>query len=94
MTKDDVEYFKSILSSPSGVIETLTSDEAKADLDGFNTDWIRKYKGKSQLVLKPKSTQEVSDIMKYCYKRKLAVVPQGGNTGLVGESISSTKSVA
>lgn len=79
-----MDHFKNILSSPSSVIESVTSDASEADLAGFNTDWIRKYRGKSQLVLKPKTTQEVSDIMKYCSERKLAVVPQGGNTGLVG----------
>ena len=87
MTAADVEHFKGILSSPTSVIENVTSTGSEADLEGFNTDWIRKYRGKSQLVLKPKSTQEVSDIMKYCSKRKLAVVPQGGNTGLVGKPL-------
>ena len=43
--------------------------------------------GAGQLVLKPKSTNEVSEILKYCNKEKLAVVPQGGNTGLVGGSV-------
>lgn len=39
------------------------------------------------MVLKPKSTEEVSEILKYCNERKLAVCPQGGNTGLVGGSV-------
>ena len=43
--------------------------------------------GNSEIVLKPKSTQEVSTILKYCNERSLAVVPQGGNTGLVGGSV-------
>lgn len=38
-------------------------------------------------MLRPASTKEVSQIMKHCYARNLAVVPQGGNTGLVGGSI-------
>lgn len=38
-------------------------------------------------MLKPKTTAEVSAILKYCYERKLAVCPQGGNTGLVGGSV-------
>ena len=38
-------------------------------------------------MLRPKSTAEVSEIMRYCNDRRLAVVPQGGNTGLVGGSI-------
>ena len=37
-------------------------------------------------MLRPKTTQEVSDILKYCNQRRLAVGPQGGNTGLVGGS--------
>lgn len=46
-----------------------------------------KYKGSSSVALKPKSTQQVSDILKHCHERRLAVVPQGGNTGLVGGSV-------
>lgn len=38
-------------------------------------------------MLKPKSTAEVSAVLKYCNDRKLAVCPQGGNTGLVGGSV-------
>jgi FAD/FMN-containing dehydrogenase len=37
--------------------------------------------------LRPKTTEEVSALLKYCNERKLAVVPQGGNTGLVGGSV-------
>lgn len=39
------------------------------------------------MVLKPESTKEVSQILAYCNQRKLAVCPQGGNTGLVGGSV-------
>lgn len=46
------------------------------------------FLGASQVVLRPKSTEEVSAILKYCNEKKLAVVPQGGNTGLVGGSVS------
>lgn len=38
-------------------------------------------------MLKPKTTEEVSAIMRYCNQRLLAVCPQGGNTGLVGGSV-------
>lgn len=39
------------------------------------------------MVLKPKTTEEVSNILRYCNTRKLAICPQGGNTGLVGGSV-------
>lgn len=48
---------------------------------------MRKYRGQSQLVLRPNSTEQVSKILKYCNDHLLAVVPQGGNTGLVGGSV-------
>ncbi|KAF9437360.1 hypothetical protein BGZ76_001077 [Entomortierella beljakovae] len=57
------------------------------ELEVYNTDWLRKYKGQSKLVLKPSSTEQVSKILKYCNDEKLAVVPQGGNTSLVGGSV-------
>ena len=38
-------------------------------------------------MLRPKTTKEVSAVLKYCNSRRLAVVPQGGNTGLVAGSI-------
>jgi hypothetical protein len=46
-----------------------------------------KYIGRSAVVVKPKTTEEVSKVMKYCYENDIAVVPQGGNTGLVGASL-------
>lgn len=48
---------------------------------------MRKYRGQSKLVLRPKTTEQVSKILKYCNEQKLAVVPQGGNSGLVGGSV-------
>lgn len=38
-------------------------------------------------MLKPKTTEQVSEILKYCYKRNIAICVQGGNTGLVGGSV-------
>lgn len=57
------------------------------DIEPFNGDWMRKYRGHTKVVLKPGSTEEVSKILKYCNDNMLAVVPQGGNTGLVGGSV-------
>ncbi|EDV20810.1 uncharacterized protein TRIADDRAFT_31230 [Trichoplax adhaerens] len=42
------------------------------------------YRNFTHIALRPTTTQMVAAIMKHCYKRNLAVVPQGGNTGLVG----------
>ncbi|KAJ3097176.1 hypothetical protein HDU97_005095 [Phlyctochytrium planicorne] len=79
----DINHFRSILASSGAAAVITDEDETKA----YNEDWMRKYRGQSRLVLRPKTTIEVSDILKHCNERKLAVVPQGGNTGLVGGSV-------
>lgn len=48
---------------------------------------MRKYRVQSEVLLKPASPEEVSKVLKYCNERCLAIVPQGGNTGLVGGSV-------
>jgi FAD/FMN-containing dehydrogenase len=56
-------------------------------LSAFNVDWMKKYKGQSELVLFPQTSHELSCILKYCHQEHLPVVPQGGNTGLVGGGV-------
>jgi FAD/FMN-containing dehydrogenase len=46
------------------------------------------YRGKAALVLKPANTEEIAEILKLADKTKTAIVPQGGNTGLVGGQTS------
>jgi len=46
------------------------------------------YEGRAAMVLKPGSTEEVAAILKLANETKTPVVPQGGNTGLVGAQIS------
>ena len=86
ISEDHVKYFKELLQKESAVIDGVTKD-ATDDIEPFNGDWMRKYRGHTKLVLKPGSTEEVSKILKYCNENMLAVVPQGGNSGLVGGSV-------
>lgn len=78
---EDIKFFSSVLNNANDVI---TEEQ---DLLFYNEDWMRKYKGQSQLVLKPRTTEQVLEIIRYCNEKKLAVCPQGGNTGLVGGSV-------
>jgi len=57
------------------------------DAAPYNVDWINKYRGQGRVVLRPKTVEQVSELMKYCYNHNIPVVPQGGNTGLVGGSV-------
>lgn len=90
LTLEDINEFRKILNRPGSVLSSLKDDPHQvpdSDLDVFNHDWMGKYKGSSKVVLKPKSTEEVSKLIGYCVKQRLAVCPQGGNTGLVGGSV-------
>ncbi|VDK31280.1 unnamed protein product [Gongylonema pulchrum] len=74
----DLTHFEAIVGS---------RDVQTDDLDPYNIDFLKAYKGSSKCVLFPTSYDEVSEILRHCYSRRLAVVPQSGNTGLVGGSV-------
>jgi FAD/FMN-containing dehydrogenase len=50
-------------------------------------EWRGKYHGASSLLLKPDTTEAVSKILALCNETRTPLVPQGGNTGLVGGQI-------
>ena len=61
--------------------------EDPAEIAPHLEEWRGKYKGTTPLLLKPGSTAEVSAILRICHETATPLVPQGGNTGLVGGQI-------
>jgi len=59
------------------------ADELSANL----TDWRRAVVGKTPLLVMPSSTDEVSRIVRACAEAHVAIVPQGGNTGMCAGAI-------
>lgn len=55
----------------------------------YQQDWRGRYRGAALAVLMPGSTQEVAAVVKACAAMKVAIVPQGGNTGLTGGAVAS-----
>jgi len=55
-----------------------------ADQASYLTDWRGRYTGRARAVVRPASATEVAAVVAYCADRGIAIVPQGGNTGLVG----------
>ena len=53
----------------------------------FTTDWTGRFVGHSPVVVQPESTEQVAGVIDVCRDLGLSLVPQGGNTGLVGGSI-------
>jgi FAD/FMN-containing dehydrogenase len=60
---------------------------APQDTKPYFTDWRRQYSAAAECVVRPASTQEVSQVLAVCAQEDVAIVPQGGNTGLVGGSV-------
>src|SRR5690242_3914697 len=54
---------------------------------GFATDWTGRFTGRTAVVVRPRNTAEVAAVLALCTDAGLAVVPQGGNTGLVGGGV-------
>ena len=56
-------------------------------MESYTVDWTRRFSGPALAVVRPESTQQIADVMKICRKYGVPVLPQGGNTGLVGGSV-------
>jgi FAD/FMN-containing dehydrogenase len=53
-------------------------------------DWTRRFQGRPTAVVRPGSTVEVAAVIDSCRASGIALVPQGGNTGMVGGSVPLT----
>ena len=69
-----------ILAGIVGAGNVLTGN----DVQGYAVDHRRRYFGKPLAVVRPGTAQEVAAVVRACAAAKVAVVPQGGNTGLCG----------
>jgi len=73
----------SVLREQIGAANVL----CEGDLSAYELDWRRRWHGKSLAVVRPGSTAEVAAVVQACATQRVAIVPQGGNTGLVGGSV-------
>ncbi len=80
--------------------KTLAKIRNVVDDDGFEvpewsisshlTDWRKEFHGVALAIVKPTSTTQVADVVRVCADVGIGIVPQGGNTGLVGGQIPCT----
>lgn len=59
----------------------------EGDLSAYERDWRKRYAGKALAVVRPGNTAEVATVVKLAAAHGTSVVPQGGNTGLVGGGV-------
>ena len=72
------------LAASLGDRHVLTDPEVRA---GYETDWTGRFGARAAAVARPGSADEVAEVLRICRAHGAAVVPQGGNTGLVGASV-------
>jgi FAD/FMN-containing dehydrogenase len=62
----------------------------EGDMSAYEVDWRKRYRGKALAVVRPADVEQVSAVVRACAANAVSLVPQGGNTGLVGGSTPDT----
>lgn len=80
--KDDIAYIKGIIGDDERILigDFINEEYSHDELSGTSS-----Y---PDIVVRAKSAQEISEIMKYAFKHVIAVTPRGAGTGLVGSSVA------
>lgn len=72
------------LQSVVGPRHVLVDDDLTA---AYSVDWTGRWRGRPRLVVRPSSTEQVAAVVFACAEAGAPMVPQGGNTGLVGGGV-------
>jgi FAD/FMN-containing dehydrogenase len=84
------DSFIDTLAGIVGAEHVLTDTDLTA---GYTVDWTGRWQGETTAVVRPANTAEVAAVVKACANAGVSVVPQGGNTGLVGASVPANGEV-
>ena len=82
------------MTVPRSVLEALTvavgAEHVLTDSEvvgAYTVDWTGRFRGAAPAVVRPGTRSEVAAVVRICDDARIAIVPQGGNTGLVGGSV-------
>src|SRR5271163_2003413 len=73
-----------LLGAIRGVVGTRGLLTDPADTAAYCEDWRRLYQGRTPAVIRPADTAELAAVVRLCADARVALVPQGGNTSMVG----------
>src|SRR5262249_48632312 len=82
-----------VMALPDGLLRSLAGSVGEphvltgAATAGFAVDWTGRFRGQTPAVVRPRDTAEAAAVLALCTDAGLPVVPQGGNTGLVGGGV-------
>ena len=54
------------------------------DMVRYSSDWLHQYQWQPRAIIRPATTEQVSEVVKLANRLKIPLVPMGGNTGLAG----------
>jgi FAD/FMN-containing dehydrogenase len=72
------------LASLIGAANVVTDPDVRA---GYEVDWTGRFRGRASAVVRPSAVDDVAAVLAWCTEHGVAVVPQGGNTGLVAGGV-------
>ncbi len=76
--------FADALAAAVGAPNVLTAAD---DTAPYCIDWRRQYRAAAECVVRPANAEQVAEVVRLCARSGVAIVPQGGNTGLCGGSV-------
>jgi len=74
----------SFLEAVQAIVGQAAVKTAAAETEPYAVDWRKRYRGKPLAVIFPSHTEQVAEIVRLANHHQVALVPQGGNTGLAG----------
>ena len=86
----NVEQVTGALRSVAGASSIITDADARAP---YLAEWRGRFEGAAPIVVRPETVHEVAAVVAQCAALGVGIVPQGGNTGLVGGSVTSSDEV-
>jgi FAD/FMN-containing dehydrogenase len=86
-TPSHTSHSTSLLDAIRGVVGERGLLTDTSDIAPYSEDWRRLYQGHAKAVVRPGSTEELAAVVRLCAAAKVAIVPQGGNTSMVGGAV-------
>ena len=84
------EFVDSLLTDFRAIVGSAGVVTDPVALEPCVTEWRGLYRGRTPVLVAPATTAEAAAILKLCHAHRIGVVPQGGNTGLVGGAIPAS----
>jgi FAD/FMN-containing dehydrogenase len=82
-----------VIAALEGVVGAGGVTVDAGDLATYGRDWTRVHEPRPSCVVLPRTTAEVSAVMRVCAEHRAAVVPSGGRTGLAGGAVATSGEV-